>query len=329
MACPGIISLPRYLPDRRPEKSDLLSQFGGAGQPDKPNSSIVRRYCEKPTMEKRKLLSQNFFKDPALVSTIVSDASLGRNDIVVEIGPGNGIITRELAKVCHKVVAIEKASHLCRQLKVDFKDMPNVELHNKDFLRFEIRYPRYKVFSNIPYGITADTVNKLLYGKNPPIEAFLVMQKEAAQKFCGAPRETEYAVLIKPWFALDIIREFRRTDFVPVPNVDSLLLRIKKRDHPLVSEENANLYRWFVRYGFEAWKKSLKIAFKPIFTYAQWKRLSRDLHFPLKATPRQLIFEQWLGLFEYFLLGVPDSKKMIMMNEWQPVIDLSERRPHS
>lgn len=153
-------------------------------------------------MEKRKLLSQNFFKDPALVSAIVSDASLGRNDIVVEIGPGNGIITRELAKVCHKVVAVEKDPDLYRQLKADFKDMPNAELHNKDFLRFEIRYPRCKVFSNIPYGITADIVNKLLYGKNPPLEAFLVMQKEAAQKFCGAPRETEYAVLIKPWFTL-------------------------------------------------------------------------------------------------------------------------------
>lgn len=99
---------------------------------------------------------------------------------------------------------------------------------------------------------------------------------------------------------------------MPVPSVDSVLLRIKKRDHPLVSEKDANLYRRFVRYGFEAWKKSLKIAFKGIFTCAQWKRLSRDLHFSLKATPTQLTFEQWLGLFEYFLVGVPDSKKMII-----------------
>lgn len=141
-----------------------------------------------------------------------------------------------------------------------------------------------------------------------------MVQKEAAWKFTGNPTETEVSVLAKPWFTLEILREFRRTDFEPVPSVDVVLLHIAKRDQPLVSLSNARSYQKFVKFGFEAWKKDLKTAYKGVFTYEQWKRLSKNLSFPLKATPVELRFEQWLGLFEYFLTGVIDSKKAVVLS---------------
>jgi 23S rRNA (adenine-N6)-dimethyltransferase len=115
--------------------------------------------------------------------------------------------------------------------------------------------------------------------------------------------------LAKPAFDIRILRDLRRTDFEPVPSVDSVLLHIRRRPSALVRPEDAHLWRSFVRYGFGTWKHSLKLIFKPIFSYEQWKHLSRDLHFPLDVTPSALTFEQWLGLFECFKQRVPRNRQ--------------------
>lgn len=264
-------------------------------------------------VRKRIRLAQNFFRDRKLVASIVASSSLGEKDTVYEIGPGEGIITKELAERTGKVVAIEKDSTLVTRLRDKFHESGNVEIREGDFLRYRIKESKYKIFSNIPFNITAEVVKAILFGENPPEEAYLVVQKEAAWKFTGSPIETEVSVLAKPWFTLEVLREFQKTDFEPVPSVDVVLLHIVRREQPLVSLVNVRDYQKFVKFGFEAWKKDLKTAYKNVFTYEQWKRLSKDLSFPIKATPAELKFEQWLGLFKYFLTGVIDSKKAVIL----------------
>jgi 23S rRNA (adenine-N6)-dimethyltransferase len=254
-------------------------------------------------------LAQNFLRSSKFVRSLLDTSSIESCDIVYEIGPGRGIITAELARIARKVIAIEKDPILVGQLCKRFQDVDNVEIIASDFLRCHIPNREYKIFANIPYSITADIVRKILYAPPVPSEAYLVMQKEAAEKFSGSPSETQFSILAKPLFNLQIIRELRRTDFEPVPNVDSVLLHIKKRHSSLVREEDTFLYRNFVHYGFGRWKNNLKLIFKTIFTYQQWKRLSKDLHFPLDATPSKLTFEQWLGLFECFKQRVPSTKQ--------------------
>lgn len=266
-------------------------------------------------IRKRIRLAQNFFRDRGLVASLVANSSLGKNDIVYEIGPGEGIITRELAEQVGRVVAIEKDAALAAQLRGKFRERTNVQVHEGDFLKYKIKEKSYKIFSNIPFNITAEVVKRILFGENPPSEAYLVTQKEAAGKFAGIPCDTEVSALAKPWFTFEILREFRRTDFEPVPSVDVVFLHIAKRRQSLVSPENAWKYQKFVQFGFEAWKKDLKTAYKRVFTYEQWKRLSNNLSFPLKATPSELTFEQWLGLFEYFMKGVVDTKKAIVLSK--------------
>ena len=265
-------------------------------------------------VRKRIQLAQNFFRDRKLVASIVAASTIKQEDVVYEIGPGEGIITRELAERAGMVIAIEKDATLTVRLRSKFHDKNNVEIYEGDFLRYKIKEGKYKIFSNIPFNITAEVVKKILFGENSPIEAYLVLQKEAAGKFSGDPAETEVSVLAKPWFTFEVLREFRRTDFEPVPSVDVILLRIAKREQPLVSSTNAQSYQKFVQFGFEVWKKDLKTAYKHAFTYEQWKRLSKNLSFPLRATPTELKFEQWLGLFEYFLVRVIDSKKMVVLS---------------
>ncbi len=266
--------------------------------------------AKKP--RKQITLAQNFLRNSRFVRLLINISSIKPSDTVYEIGPGHGIITAELAQTAHKVIAIEKDPMLVQQLRERFRHLHNVEIIANDFLQYHIPDREYKIFANIPYNITADIVRKILYVPPVPNEAYLVMQKEAAEKFAGSPKEAQFSILAKPLFNLQIIRGLRRTDFIPVPNVDSVLLHIKKRRLLLVREEDTPLYRNFVRYGFGGWKKNLKLTFKLFFTHRQWKRLSKDLHFPLDVTPSELTFEQWLGLFECFKQRVPSHKQMIV-----------------
>jgi 23S rRNA (adenine-N6)-dimethyltransferase len=258
---------------------------------------------------KRMLLAQNFLKSSKLVRSLLDASSIDSDDIVYEIGPGRGIITAQLAQTARKVTAIEKDSNLAWALRKRFQGVNNVQIIADDFLQYCITDREYKVFANIPYNLTAEIVRKILYVPPVPIEAYLIMQKEAAKKFSGSPSETQFSILSKPLFDIRILRELRRTDFEPVPSVDSVLLHIKKRHTPLVRREDGLLYRRFVSYGFGTWKHSLKLIFKPVFTYPQWKHLSKDLRFSLDAIPSHLTFEQWLGLFEYFKQRVPRDKQ--------------------
>jgi len=257
--------------------------------------------------------SQNFLKSPALVERLVNLSSISEKDVVYEIGSGKGIITQVLAKRGIRVIGIEKDKKLCEALKEKFSGNSKIEIRCGDFLKTRLpEQGKYKVFSNIPFNLTAEIIGKLTSALNPPEDCYLVVQKEAAEKFTGFPKETQYALLLKPWFELRVIYYFQRTDFSPIPKVNVVLLRIKKRQEPLVKEKEASLYRDFIVYGFNQWKPNLKKSFKKVFTYPQWKRLARDLKFTLKARPTELDFNQWLGLFNYFLIGVPENKKQLV-----------------
>jgi 23S rRNA (adenine-N6)-dimethyltransferase len=245
-------------------------------------------------------LAQNFLWSPGLVRRLVARSSIRPSDVVYEIGPGKGIITAELARAAEKVVAIEKDSKLVRRLRERFRGVGNIEIIEQDFLQFSIRARDYKIFANIPYSMTASIVRKILSVPPVPSEAYLILQKEPARKFSGCPTETLFSLLAKPFFEFQIVAELKRTDFDPVPAVDSVLLRIARRRAPVLQKEEAVLYREFVQYGFGRWKRHLRSAFKHVFTYKQWKRLSQELHFPLNATPTELTFVQWLGLFKAF-----------------------------
>lgn len=260
-------------------------------------------------IRKRIRLAQNFFRDRGLVNLIVANSSISKDDAVYEIGPGEGIITKELAEKAGKIIAIEKDVNLANRLRKKFYNIVNVQILEGDFLKYKIQNKGYKIFSNIPFNITAEVVKRILFEENPPDEAYLVIQKEAAGKFIGVPHETEVSVLAKPWFEFKILHEFRRTDFEPVPGVDVVFLYIRKRKQDLVTKENTWKYQKFVQFGFRAWKKDLKTAYEEIFTYEQWKRLSHSFSFSVKATPTDLNFDQWIGVFNYFLVGVIDSKK--------------------
>jgi 23S rRNA (adenine-N6)-dimethyltransferase len=232
---------------------------------------------------------------------MVARAGLDADDVVYEIGPGKGIITRELARTGARVVAVEIDPLLCAALEEEFGSRPGVETHNQDFLTFAIDREDYKVVSSIPYNITAELVRTLFLRARPPVRAVLIMQREAAMRFTGERGESVLSLRIKARVSLEIVRPVDGTAFRPVPAVDSVVLAAARRGEPRIAPERARLFRRFARHGFGHGRTNLKQNFKNLFTYTQWRRLSRDLGFATNAPPSELDAEQWFGLFDFFL----------------------------
>lgn len=196
--------------------------------------------------------SQNFFRNPKLVNKLIRSSSIGKNDAVIEIGPGKGIITAELLKVADKVIAVELDAKLYFHLNDRFSGVKNLKLVNVDFLKFELPSCPYKVFANIPFIITTDIIRKLTSDRNFQ-EGYLVVQKEAARKFIGKPidpRNQMVAVLLKPWFEIDIFWKFSRYDFVPMPRVDVLMIKIKRRKDSLIAKQYLPMFRNYIVYSY-------------------------------------------------------------------------------
>lgn len=257
--------------------------------------------------------SQNFLKSKKIVEHLIKRSSINLKDIIYEIGPGKGIITQELAKRCKKVIAIEKDKQLFNYLRERFKNNSKIEIKYGDFLHYFLpKEGCYKVFSNIPFNVTAEIIHKLTSAKNPSEDIYLFVQKEAAKKFIGFPyaKKTQMeALFLKPWFDLKVLYHFKRTDFEPIPKIKIVLLQIKKRQKFLLDKNQNQTYRDFIVYGFSQWEPTLQKDFKKIFTKTQFKKLSNNLKFPYNATPTQLNFKQWYELFQYFHIGVSQDKK--------------------
>jgi 23S rRNA (adenine-N6)-dimethyltransferase len=260
--------------------------------------------------------SHNFLKDPCLVVSLLDKSQIGHDDVVYEIGPGKGIITEQLALRCKQVVAIEKDPRLSALLLQKFAGMPNVTLHEGDFLHYRLPHRPYKVFANIPFNITKAIVTRLTTAEYPPQDAYLTMQKEAAEMFLGKPHESLCSVLLKPWFEMEMMHRFRRKDFLPEPQVDVVMLRLRKRGPPMVNRTDRQCFRDFVVYGFTTWRPTLDAILKGIFTGQQLKYIRRELGCDLDATPTSLTFEQWLNVFEYFkTVGNEQAMQAILGSE--------------
>ncbi len=257
--------------------------------------------------------SQNFIKSSELVRKLIDLSAIDKEDTVLEIGSGNGIITAELAKKAKKVIAIEKDKNLYLELVNKFKGINNIEIIHADFLEYKIPFDlRYKVFSNIPFSITSEITKKLFSSANPPTRSYLFMQKEVGQKFLGSPVETLSSLITKPFFDVAIIHHFHRSDFFPEPSVDVALVEFKKKKISFVDNKTQKLYREFITYALSQWKDDIRKSLRKIFSNLQIKILAENLGFGMDSKPTDLNFDQWMGLFYFFLDHVPYHKQKLI-----------------
>ena len=212
------------------------------------------------------------------------------------------MLTTELATRCRRLIAVELDERLCVQLRERFGAQQHVSIVHADFLRYDLpTRTAFKVVGNIPYGLTAAIVRRLVDGVLPPEDAYLILQREAAERFAGSPFATESlpSLLLKPWWQVEIVRRLRRSDFEPPPGVDSVVLWLARRTRPLVKRSEAADYRKFIEGCFGQGGDTAARCLRSAFTRKQIARLSGDLRFTSSAPPSALSFDQWLGLFRF------------------------------
>ena len=202
---------------------------------------LLMRHGARPS----KLMGQNFLIDRRVMLKIIESAQLSHNDTVLEVGPGIGNLTQELAKRAKQVIAVEKDKKMMEILKETLKGYQNIEITNKDILKLSItNYPThnamhsvaggqlssYKIVANIPYYLTSPLIRKFLESDRPPREMILMVQKEVAQRICSKPPNMSLlAVSIQFYADPKIVSYVKKESFWPRPKVDSAILKIVHR----------------------------------------------------------------------------------------------------
>lgn len=250
----------------------------------------------KPEQKPPVWISQNFLTSYKTIKKLLERTSITATDHVIEIGPGKGHITGLLLQGCRELSAIEIDKQLYDKLLEKFCTIKNLKLYHKDFLRWRLPASEsYKVFANIPFCHTTDILRKLTESKNPPSEAWLIMEKGAAKRFMGKPHETLRSLMIKPKFDLDIAYYFRREDFHPKPGVDVVLVHLKKRTQSDVSPAQWRAYEHFIADVLQ----SNGAALRQMFTKKQLSQAFRDagIH---DFSLGEMLYVQWLCLFRCY-----------------------------
>ena len=284
-----------FLRERAPSTSHLLLQCGAAA-------------CRSPRREdpcpafviSASPIHRTFLRSQQLVDRLLDRSGISADDLVIEIGPGRGVIIERLAARCRQVLAVEQDPILVEVLGARIAHASNVALFAGDFLGFPLPLTAYKVFANIPFNVTAAIAGKLTSGTSPPVDAYLAVQREVADRFLGVPRETLVAVLLKPWFDLTVVHRFRPTDFVPRPGVEVVLLRLQRRAVPLVLPSDAALFGDFTTYVFSAWQPTVREALARILPRQVVASVERIVGVSLNRPPSALPFAAWVSLTDAF-----------------------------
>jgi 23S rRNA (adenine-N6)-dimethyltransferase len=234
--------------------------------------------------------TQNFLRHPGRIERLLDLVCLRSDDLVLDLGAGHGELTAPLAERCRHVVAVEKDPLLVHVLRERFAACTRVDVRAADALAVRLPREPYKVVANIPFDITTRLVRRLTSATYPPIDAYLVIQREAALRLTGP---TLLGTSIRPWFEPSIVHAFKRTDFAPPPRVDVVFLRLRKRGPPLV--DDAALYVDLLVRGFTA--PSMLNALAPVIGRRCTLRLARQIGFAPRSSAAKLSFEQWLELY--------------------------------
>ncbi len=248
--------------------------------------------------------SQNYLISEGLIDRLLQQSNIHSNDAVFDIGAGKGILTKALLNMGCKVTAVELDEKNILYLKKRFSNEKRFTLLRGDFMELPLPDGSYKVFSNIPFFITSDIFNKITQAKNPPLDTYLILQKQAAIKYSGTMETTLKSLLLKPKFNMKIMHRFSRNDFSPKPNVDIVLLHIQKRKFDEFTMKEFELYRDFICYCY----KNNRTFPKRIFSHRQLKEL-RIRHGISNYQTSAIAYEEWIILFKCFLQYVSDEKK--------------------
>ena len=221
---------------------------------------VIKELLRTHNTASNNLLGQNFLLEKRVAAKMLRAAELSFKDTILEIGPGIGTLTKELAKNAGRIIAVEKDPAMIKILKETIKALSNVKIIQADILslpRLRLAKEEYKVVANLPYYITSPVIRMFLESKlpKPKLMVFMV-QKEVAQRICvKSPDMNLLAVSVQFYAEPKIVSFVRKGAFWPRPKVDSAILKITpKKELPSV---NPALFFRIVKAGFKQPRKQL------------------------------------------------------------------------
>jgi 16S rRNA (adenine1518-N6/adenine1519-N6)-dimethyltransferase len=267
-------------------------------------------------------LGQNFLRDASVLEKIIATAELTSEDFVIEIGPGEGVLTEQLAKYAKKVIAIELDDRLIEKLQMKFSNVEthcnaslqgNVEIIHADILKINlpelignnVETPhrgvstgvKYKLIANIPYYITSPIIRLFLEQEIQPQEIILMIQKEVAQRIVAQPGQNSIlSISVQYYASTEIMFEVSKLAFSPVPKVDSAVIKIiptKKFD-----KDSDKAFFKIVKAGFSAKRKTLlnNLSNSLQLDKTIMEEKFKTLGFDPRARAQELSVENWKRL---------------------------------
>lgn len=254
-----------------------------------------------------KSLGQNFLKDKNILGKIVGLAELSKQDTVLEIGPGLGALTEELARLAGNVVAIERDKKLIPHLTDLSNSLGNLKLVSEDSLKVDFRELFHdrgvKVVSNLPYSVSTPILIKLLESRDIFSSLVLMLQLEVGERIASGPGSKKYgsiSVLLQTYF--DITLEFRvpPTAFWPRPKVYSVVLKMVPLRKPRARIADEKLYEKVIRAAFSSRRKMLGNSLQSAFPKDSVRKALLESGIDLKRRAETLSIEEFAILTSKF-----------------------------
>ena len=254
----------------------------------------------------KKSLGQNFLIDPNVQRKIVESLSPSPHDVVMEIGPGQGALTRHLAGRVGRLVLVELDDVLAARLAEEFAATPGVEVIHRDVLQVPLEEvspdpARLKVIGNIPYNITTPILFGLLERRPRPAEIVLMVQREVADRILAPPGSKTYgamAVGVRAVAEVERVMNVGRTAFRPVPDVESSVIRVVPHDPPRIAPEDEEALRKLTRFAFGQRRKQFQRILRDAYglTAEQVERVGAEVGMDLQARPESFAPERFIDL---------------------------------
>ncbi|HGD4496362.1 TPA: 16S rRNA (adenine(1518)-N(6)/adenine(1519)-N(6))-dimethyltransferase RsmA [Streptococcus agalactiae] len=233
------------------------------------DKTVTRAILERHGFTFKKSFGQNFLTDTNILQKIVDTAEIDKGVNVIEIGPGIGALTEFLAENAAEVMAFEIDDRLIPILADTLARFDNVQVVNQDILKADLQTQiqafknpdlPIKVVANLPYYITTPILMHLIEGKIPFAEFVVMMQREVADRISAMPNIKAYgslSIAVQYYMTAKVSFIVPRTVFVPAPNVDSAILKMVRRDQPVVSVQDEDFFFRVSKVAFVHRRKTL------------------------------------------------------------------------
>lgn len=254
---------------------------------------IMNKYNVHPN----KKLGQNFLFDEEALNLIAS--GVNEQDTIIEIGPGLGTLTAILAEKAEKVIAVELDDKMIAILNERFKLYNNVEIIHEDILNVDIDKiaPKAKVVANLPYYITTSIITKLL--KTNIKDITVLIQKEVAERICAIPGSKKAGAItyfVNYYANAEIVGNVSKEAFIPNPEVESSIVKLKIRENKLVEVKNETMFFEIIRANFNQRRKTLINSLSTVVDKERLKEILRDLNINENVRGETLTLEQYAQL---------------------------------